>query len=626
MFSITPQRAASPEIRQRTHLITTVGSIVFLLLVGRLFFLQVLQGEHFTYLSKNNSIRLKKTLGLRGMVFDRRGRLLVDNRPAFDLVFVHEDTEDPEATLRHLTRILDRNEGEFLDLHHQNERSSSYEEIVLERDIDWRSVVAVETHQFDLPGVELRISPRRNYPQNGTAAHLLGYVGEISPEQLKDLKEKGYGLGDEIGQSGMEKKWEKFLRSRRGGQQVEVDALGRPVRILLERQPVPGKSAFLTLDRDLQETAYRALKGKEGAIVVMEVRSGAILALVSTPAFNPNAFANGMTRKEWRVLAQDEMNPLNNKATRGKYPPGSTFKIVVAIAALEEDLIQPETRIFDPGYFAVGNRKFRGWKKGGHGWVDLHKAIVQSSDVYFYGLGQQLGIDRIARYARMLGLGKKTGIALDGEKEGLIPDSVWKKNRIGQPWFPGDTPSAAIGQGYVSVTPLQMANLMTTIANGGTLYRPWFVRKVESADGTLIQEYGPQKIRTVPMKDSTLVHIRRALRDVVNSRSGTGGKARSGMVGIAGKTGTAQVVAMRNGSVKSEELPYVIRDHAWFVAYAPVEQPEIALAVLVEHGGHGGSAAAPLAKTLIEKYFSLPGAPYSNGEHASGEGKDQASG
>jgi penicillin-binding protein 2 len=486
--------------------------------------------------------------------------------------------------------------------------------------------VAVETHQFDLPGVELRISPRRNYPQNGTAAHLLGYVGEISPEQLKDLKEKGYGLGDEIGQSGMEKKWEKFLRSRRGGQQVEVDALGRPVRILLERQPVPGKSAFLTLDRDLQETAYRALKGKEGAIVVMEVRSGAILALVSTPAFNPNAFANGMTRKEWRVLAQDEMNPLNNKATRGKYPPGSTFKIVVAIAALEEDLIQPETRIFDPGYFAVGNRKFRGWKKGGHGWVDLHKAIVQSSDVYFYGLGQQLGIDRIARYARTVGLGEKTGVALDGEKDGLIPDSVWKKNRIGQPWFPGDTPSAAIGQGYVSVTPLQMANLMTTIANGGTLYRPWFVRKVESADGTLIQEYGPQKIRTVPMKDSTLVHIRRALRDVVNSRSGTGGKARSGMVGIAGKTGTAQVVAMRNGSVKSEELPYVIRDHAWFVAYAPVEQPEIALAVLVEHGGHGGSAAAPLAKTLIEKYFSLPGAPYSNGEHASGEGKDQASG
>jgi len=316
-------------------------------------------------------------------------------------------------------------------------------------------------------------------------------------------------------------------------------------------------------------------------------------------------FARGIGAEEWHALVKDKMQPLNNRAVQGQYPPASTFKIVLAVAALEEGLIQPETRIFDPGYYAVGNRTFRDWKKGGHGWVDLHKAIVESCDVYFYQLGQRLGIDRIAKYARLLGLGDKTGIALDDEKSGLIPDSEWKRKRFGQPWFPGETPSAAIGQGYVSVTPLQMANLMTAVTNGGTFYRPWFVRKVESLDGMLIREYGPEKIRSVAFKEGTLEQVRRALRDVVNSGSGTGTRARSNLVEIAGKTGTAQVAEMRGGFVKNEQLSYAIRDHAWFVAYAPFEKPEIAVAVLIEHGGHGGSAAAPVAKMVIEKYFSL---------------------
>ena len=605
MLLIPFRKEVAPEFRRRTNYLMTMVSIAFLLLTGRLFFLQIIQGERYTYLSENNRIRLKKIPGTRGMVFDRKGQLLIDSRPSFDLLFVPEDAKEPETTLRRLAGVLGRDEGELLGLLEENQGRPPFEEMVLGRDIDWRSLVAVETHQLDLPGVTLRIRPRRSYLLNSTAAHLLGYMGEIDSKQLKAQKEKGYGMGDEMGQFGLERRWEEFLRGRNGGQQVEVDALGRRVRVLHEVEDVPGNSVYLTLDRDIQETAYEALQGKVGAIVALEVNSGAILASVSTPAFDPNVFARGVTAEEWRALGQDRMHPLNNRAVQGQYPPGSTFKIVLAVAALEEKVIDPETQLQCHGSMAFGNRVFRDWKKEGHGAVDLHKGIVQSCDVYFYQLGQRIGIDRIAKYARALGLGEKTGIALDDEKPGLIPDSEWKMKRFGQPWFPGETPSASIGQGYITVTPLQMANMMATVANGGTLYRPWFVRRVESLDGTLIREYGPEKIRSLELKENTLKHIRSALADVVNSGAGTGGRAKSNMVAIAGKTGTAQVAEMRGAYVKSEQLSYLLRDHAWFVAYAPAENPVIAVAALVEHGGHGATAAAPMAKKVIEKYFFL---------------------
>jgi len=599
----------APELRRRTRVLMVLVSVVFVLLIGRLWYLQILQGNWFTYFSENNRIRLKKVPGIRGMVFDRHGRLLVDSRPSFDLLFVPEDSAEPELTLRRLAHFLNRRERELLSLVEENKTRPPFEDVVLGKDVDWRSIVAVESHQLDLPGVSLRIRPRRSYLTDSTATHLLGYVGEISSPQLRVLKEKGYSMGDEIGQFGLEKRWEDYLRGRNGGQQVEVDALGRRVRVLHEVEEVPGQSVFLTLDRDLQETAYQALQGKEGAIVVLEVHSGAILALVSSPTFDPNVLARGITPEEWRALVENQRHPLNNRALQGQYPPASTFKIVVAIAALEEGLIRPETRVFDPGYFTVGNRSFRDWKEGGHGWVDLHKAIVESCDVYFYEVGSRLGVDRIAHYARLLGLGEKSGIPLDDEKAGLIPDVAWKMKRFGQPWFPGETPSAAIGQGYVNVTPLQMANLMAVVVNGGTLYRPWFVRRVESLEGKTIREYGPERIRSITLKPDTLERIRKALRDVVNSGTGTGGRARSSLIEIAGKTGTAQVAEMRGGFVKSERLPYFLRDHAWFVSYAPAGQPEIAVVILVEHGGRGGSVAAPLAKKVIEKYLSLKSQP-----------------
>lgn len=603
------RKEGAPELRERAQLLFRIVALVFAALVLRLFFIQVVQGERYTYLSENNRVRIKKIPGTRGMVFDRRGELLIDSRPSFDLLFVPEDSDNPEATVRQLARHLGRDEKEFLAVLEENKSRPPFMELVLGRDVDWASVVAVETHQLDLPGVTLRIRPRRSYINSGMAAHVVGYLGEIGPKQLSALKDRGYALGDEIGQFGLEKHWEEFLRGRSGGQQVEVDALGRRVRVLHEVPDVPGYNVHLTLDQELQETAYEALHGKEGAIVVLDVHSGAVLAMVSTPVFDPNAFARGITSEEWRALTRDRLRPLNNRAIQGQYPPGSTFKIVMTIAALEEGIIHPEHRIFDPGHFVVGNRAFRDWKKEGHGWVDLHKAIVESCDVYFYQLGQRIGVDRIAQYARLLGLGEKTGIELDDEKSGLVPDTAWKRKRFRQPWYPGETPSLAIGQGYLTVTPLQMANMTAAVANGGILYRPWFVRRVESLDGRLIREYGPEPIRSIPLKQTTLDQVRSAMWDVVRGARGTGGAARSNIVTVAGKTGTAQVVEMRGAYVKSEDLTYFHRDHAWFIAYAPADDPKIAVVTLVEHGGHGGSAAAPLAKKVIEKFFTLQEQP-----------------
>jgi penicillin-binding protein 2 len=428
-------------------------------------------------------------------------------------------------------------------------------------------------------------------------------MGEINQRQLKNYKEQGYLVGDEIGQSGLERYWEDVLRGQHGGQQVEVDALGRRVRVLHQVNDVPGYTVHLTLDRQMQQTAYEALKDKEGTIVAIDVNSGAILALASTPAFDPNVFARGIKGNEWNALITDRLRPLSNRATQGQFPPGSTFKVVMFIAGLEEGVVDPNANISDPGYFQFGNRAFRDWKQGGHGAVNLHRSLVESCDTYYYQLGAKLGVDKIAKWARAFGLGEKTGIALDDERNGTIPDSAWKMKRYRQPWYPGETLSVAIGQGYVTVTPLQMANMMAAVANGGKLYRPRLVSKVESVDGTTVREFGPELIRTIDIKPDTLNRVHAALADVV--KVGTGAMAKSPIVEIAGKTGTAQVVEMKGGYVKTEQLSHFARDHAWFVSYAPVQSPQVAIAVLIEHGGHGGDAAAPMAKKVYEKFMEL---------------------
>lgn len=601
---ITRQEGA-PKLRTRARWLYALTAAGFLGLIVQLVNLQIIQGERYTYLSENNRVRIKRIPGTRGTILDRQGKLLVDSRPSFDLLFIPEDAENPEETLRLLARYLGQDEQELLGLLDANKQRPAFGELIVGKDVDWPTVVAVETHQLELPGVSLRARPRRNYEYGPVGAHILGYLGEIGPAQLKTLKDHGYALGDELGQYGLERRWEEVLRGQSGGQQVEVDALGRRVRVLHEVTDVPGYTTHLTIDRELQQTAYDALQGKEATLVALDVHSGAVLAMVSTPSYDPNVFARGIKADEWRGLMKDPFRPLSNRATQGQFPPGSTFKIVMAIAGLEEGVIDADTRISDPGFYYFGNRAFRDWKKQGHGSVDLHKALVESCDVYFYQLGTRLGIDRIAKWSRALGLGEKSGVALDDERAGTVPDTEWKRRRFRQPWYPGETVSVAIGQGYLTVTPLQLAIMTSAIANGGKVYRPRIVNKLESFDRATVREYGPELIRTVPIKPAHLARVRNALADVVKAPHGTGGAARTPVVEIAGKTGTAQVIEMKGAYLKSEQIAYMNRDHAWFVSYAPAQNPQIAVVVLVEHGGHGGSVAAPVAKKVIEKYMEL---------------------
>ncbi len=597
------QREVPAVLRRR--LIFTAGTLLVCLglLLGRLWYLQVLHGDENRVLSENNRIRLHRVQATRGTVVDRHGRVLIDSRPSFDAVIVPEDARNLELAIESLAQLLNQSTADMHSLLTQASSRPPFQEITVKRDLSWDDVVALETHQLDLPGVSMQITPRRSYPLGQTLAHLLGYVGEASPQDLE--ADQRYRMGDMLGKSGLEKRWEQYLRGTNGGQQVEVDSVGRKLRVLREVEEVPGSTIKLTVDLDLQESAVHALGNRDGSVVALDPNSGEILAYVNQPSFDPNLFARGIRRDEWKGLVDDKHRPLSNRAIQGQYPPGSTFKIVVATAALEEGIINPFTSIYCPGGYQFGNHYFRCWKHGGHGTMDLHQALVQSCDTFFYQVAQRLGIEPIAKYARLFGLGMPTGIDLEHERAGIIPDSAWKKKRFKQSWYAGETLSAAIGQGYVTATPLQMANVIATTAVGKR-FRPHFVKQVESPEGEIMYNVENEMVATLPVKASTLNVVRAGLRDVVNAGNGTGKKARLASVEVAGKTGTSQVVKLGRERLKPSQMPWNHRDHAWFVAYAPVENPEIAVVALVEHAeGGGGAIAAPLAREILHKFFEL---------------------
>jgi penicillin-binding protein 2 len=413
-------------------------------------------------------------------------------------------------------------------------------------------------------------------------------------------------MGDLVGKTGLERRWESYLRGVNGGQQVEVDSLGRRLRVLREVEEIPGHTLRVTLDRDLQLAADRALGERAGSVVALDPRSGEILAMVNHPSFDPNIFARGIRPQEWRALIRDRTHPLMNRAIQGQYPPGSTFKFIVAVAALQEGIVNPFTSVRCAGGLSYGNRFFRCWRKGGHGSVNVHEALVHSCDTFFYQVAQRLGVDVIAQYARWFGLGEPTGIELDHERSGVIPDSAWKLRRFGQPWFAGETLSVAIGQGYVTATPLQMANALAMLATG-VRFRPYLVREVESPEGAVVFRQEPQRVAELAVRPSVLKQVRDALRDVVER--GTGKNARLPNVAVAGKTGTSQVVRLGKERPHPGRLPREHRDHAWFVAYAPAEDPEIVVAAVVEHAeGGGGAVAAPLVRSVLREYFASKGA------------------
>lgn len=591
----------APPVRRRLVLGAMLAVVVMLAVGARLWQLQVIRGEEMAALSENNRIRLRRVAATRGRVVDRNGKVLVDSRASFDAVLVPEDTRDLPATLELLGQFLGQGAGETQAILDRAAGRPPFQEIVVKRNLDFDEVAAIETHQMELPGVSLRITTSRTYPHGEVLAHALGYVGEVTQD---DIDGDGYyEPGDIAGKAGVEKAWEQILRGTPGGQQVEVDALGRELRVLDEIEAVPGDTLVLGVDLDLQLAAEAALGDEAGAVVALDPRSGDVLAMVSRPAFDPNEFTGGIEAERWKELMGAIRHPLTSRATQGQYPPGSTFKIIVAAAALEEGIVNPFTRIGCRGYLPFGNHTFRCWKKGGHGSMNVHDALVNSCDVFFYQVGQRLGVDTIARYARAFGLGAPTGIGVGNETSGTIPDTEWKQRRFKQPWFPGETLSVAIGQGYVTATPLQMAEVAAAIATGRR-FKPRLVQRAEAIDGRVVRSVEPEEVGRLPVRETVLRQVQEGLVDVVGR--GTGKKASLPGIAVGGKTGTSQVVSLGKQRLPAARVEWKHRDHAWFVAYAPAEDPAIAVAALVEHApGGGGAVAAPLTKQVLQTFFRL---------------------
>ena len=576
-----------------------------LILVLRLIYLQIMEGQEYRRLSLNNSIRLQSIDAPRGLIFDRHGNLLVDNRPSFDLYISLKDARPVDETLDRLSAHSSLDKTELDERIAGVQGGGYFRPQLLKRDIGRNALAVVASHRYDLPGIDIQIQRLRNYINSGLAAHLLGYIGEINTKELlKDIY-ADCRPGDLIGKFGIEKSLESYLRGERGGRQVEVNANGQVVQVL---QTVParnGHNVLLTIDSRLQQRAEELLVEKAGAAIALNPNTGEVLALASSPAFDQNDFITGLSAEKWRSLIENPDRPLNNKAIQGEYPPASTYKIITAMAGLQEGVIHENDVIFCPGHYRFGKRNYRCWRRGGHGSVDLNKALAESCDVYFYQVGQRLGIDRLAWYAKAAGLGSKTGIELDHEGRGLVPTAAWKKKKTGIPWQPGETLSVAIGQGFNLTTPLQMAAFTAAVANGGIRYRPTLVNRVASWDGKAILANTPKIVGRLPVSPETLALVQKGLWEVVQGERGTARIARLKGIEISGKTGTAQVVS-REKLEESEEgaTAHKYKDHAWFVAYAPSENPQIAISVIVEHGEHGSSAAAPVARELIKTYMA----------------------
>ena len=596
-------------IKKKIRVFAILVIFVFICLSMRIWYLQILKWQYLTGLSENNRVRMVSLPAYRGTIKDRNGETLVSIRPSFNLYITPEDAGDSGSSLDLLAKKIKFKRGK---LKKSIGREKSFKDILIKADISREEVAFIEENNMRLPGIKIKAEPLRNYVYKDLMSHTLGYLGEISKSKLKNKNNLFYSQGDFVGKNGLENIFESTLRGKKGHKEVEVDVSGRELKTIRRLPSESGNNLILTLDVKVQAELEKAMtstpeKIVNGSAVVIKVQTGEILAIASKPTFDPNEFAEGITSGSWRKLINDEMHPLQNRSIHSQYPPGSTYKIAVAYAALEEGVIDPETTIYCPGHFKLGRGRYRCWKKSGHGAVNLHDALVQSCDVYFYTLGHRMGIDTLARYAKKFGFGTPAGIGLSREKSGLVPSTQWKLKNRKKAWLLGETISASIGQGYNLVTPLQQANMMAAVANGGMLLKPYIVKRIEEPGGTTIKEFFPEIRGQITGSSENLEVIRKALRDVVNGVRGTGKRSRLKNIIVSGKTGTVQVVRMKSNEEleKENEVPYKYRDHAWFVAFAPYEKPEIAVAVLVEHGGHGGTTAAPIAKKIFKKYFKL---------------------
>ncbi|HKC50971.1 MAG TPA: penicillin-binding protein 2 [Myxococcota bacterium] len=599
---------ADPIVERRLTAAAVFVVAVWMLLITRLFYLQVIQGDVYRISAERNSVRTQRVDAPRGIITDRNGEVLVGSRPSFDVLVVPHETEDVPTTLFRIAGLTGRDLEAVRASYGEPRGRSRFQPQRVAHDLDRDSLARVEGRLWALGGVLTQVTPVRGYRYGDSASHLLGWLGEVGADQLARKEFQSYRRGDIIGVGGIEKLLDTDLRGRPGGRNLLVDAHGRELQLLSSVEPEPGRNVVLTIDHRLQEAAENALEKdhKSGAVVALDPRSGEILALVSHPDFDPNEFAVGVDPERWRELTTDPFRPLMNRALQGQYPPGSTYKVVTAIGGLEEKLIGAHSEVTCGGWFRLGRRTYRCWKPGGHGIVDLHTAIVQSCDVFFYKLGVDLGIDRLAYYARELGLGARTGIDLSGEMAGLVPTKEWKERRDASPWVEGDTVSVSIGQGMNLWTPLQLAMAYAAIVNGGIRYRPHVLKRIEEPDGRIVHSVEAEVLGELPFSAQTLAAVRSGLVGVVNEPHGTGAVMKNlpGGVIAGGKTGTAQVVALPQGArADLEDVEHQDRDHAWFVTFAPADDPRIVVSVLVEHGGHGGSAAAPIAREVVTRFI-----------------------
>ena len=589
------------SLGQRLSVIQYVVAICFSALAIAFWVFQIASHEKFREMAENNHMRRLPLPAPRGVLFDRNGKILVENQSTFNIALLREQTRDIDRTLHILATATGVDEAALRETVNRRRREPSYRPIVLIENATFEQQAAFRARQWELPGIIHQEVPTRKYPPAALAAHLFGYVGEVTESQLTRPEYKGAEAGAFVGQAGVEQAFNQYLMGADGDRFVVVNSVGREIDTVRTQQPVEGRRLQLTIDADLQKAAEDGFHffGYNGAAVVMDPRSGEVLSLVSLPAYDPNRFAVGIDRATWSALNTDKLRPLQNRALQGRYSPGSTFKIVVATAALEEGLVSPDYRVSCPGGATFYGRYFQCHLKGGHGSVDMRHAIEKSCNVYFYTLGNMLGIDRIAKWATALGLSDKTGIDIPNEIQSIMPSTEWKRTRFGEKWYAGETISVAIGQGAVATTPLSLATMMLTVANGGTRYTPHILKAVDEGQGWKPVPAPPPQ-STVKMKASTVSALHDGLWMVVNA-AGTGGRGKVEGRDVSGKTGTAQVISLTGARAARGKMD--VRDHGWFVFFAPRDNPVLAGVVFTEHSEHG-YLAAPIAKHVIETYYA----------------------
>ncbi|PAV26005.1 penicillin-binding protein 2 [Tamilnaduibacter salinus] len=611
--------------QRRIAIALVVVLVLFGVLAARLYYLQVFQHDTFTTLSEKNRVQVRPVAPPRGLIHDRNGVLLAENRPVFRVTLVPERIDDMTETLERLRDVLSVTEDDlqrFRDRLQEYRRPFSPVPLLYDLSKDEMARMAVNRHEF--PGVEVEAELVRYYPHSRITAHALGYVGRINKEEMQSVDAVDYAGTNYIGKSGVEQFYEDLLHGSVGYEHVETNARGRTLRVLEEEPPEPGRDLTLSLDIRLQKKAFELLGDNRGAVVALDPDTGGILALASKPGFDANQFVTGIGVKAYRSLSQSPDKPLFNRALRGQYPPGSTIKPMLAIAALDSNATTREKTIWDPGYFKLkeSGRRYRDWKRTGHGWTDLNSAIAESCDVYFYQMGVEMGVDTMHDYLARFGLGVNTALDIPGARSGLLPSAAWKRGARGEPWYPGDNVNMSIGQGFMLATPLQLATATAVVANRGEWQAPHMLRQVEGevSAASALPESGQQDIQLRERRDWQ--YVVKAMEDVVHGEKGTARRVgRGAAYRFAGKTGTAQVFSLEEDEeYNEEEIRERLRDHALFVGFAPVDDPDIAVAVLVENGGSGSAAAAPIARSLFDAW--LMELPHGDAEKAVVAGSD----